>query len=387
MVSKIFKELVKIMFDLGIIILSYVIPKNNNLFVFSSHHGNMFKSNPRYLYFYFQKRKNVMWITNNIKLCTKLKENALEVSYTYSFKGIWSVLRAKYIFIDNGMRGPLASGILAFLGRFKIIQTTHGIPLKNVRWLDFNFKGISRLAVYFSLLSYRCVLASSRSDKELKEKSFRNQNVKITGLPRNDIFFNRDLVSHDWISELGLEKFDRIILYAPTFRDSYSTIPFSVTFLEELDIWLNTNNFILLIKQHPSESVLKNDIKLKNIRNITNIVEDVQDLLTITDILVTDYSGISVDYVLTERPIIFYIYDYNKYLEECRDFYYDFDKTIPGPFARSQEELKDLLENMHWFDESDYKTKYHYFLNLFHEFKDGKSCERVEKLLSDPNGI
>ena len=100
-----------------------------------------------------------------------------------------------------------------------------------------------------------------------------------------------------------------------------------------------------------------------------------------TDVLITDYSSIAVDFCLTNRPIIFYIYDYNEYISKCRTLYCDIRNVAPRPFAYTQEELFSFLRDMSWYYDPKYRTKYEKFKEMFHKYKDGNSCERVENLL------
>ncbi len=383
-VYRITREAGRCVFDLALVILSYVVPKNDDLYLFTSHHGDLFKGNPRYLYKYFEKKKKkVVWITTKKSLESYLKKQGINVVFTVSPRGMWRTLRAKYIFVDNGVRGPFLSGALAFLGRFNIIQTWHGSGWKNIALLDDNFQGIDRIYMVLICKSFNLILASSEVDQKHFRDSFKNENVVITGLPRNDIFFNEELRYKNYKGVFGLDKYEKVILYAPTFRERYETKPFTSEFLKELDEFLLNQGYIMLLKKHPQDHSLIVPNGLKRIRDITGDVDDIQELLPDIDILITDYSSISVDFAITGKPIIFYTYDMDKYLTECRSTYYDIREILPGPFASTEHALLDLLKDMSWFETPDYKKKYKKFRDLFHKYKDGKACERVEKILEN----
>lgn len=102
-----------------------------------------------------------------------------------------------------------------------------------------------------------------------------------------------------------------------------------------------------------------------------------------TDILITDYSSIVTDFILTERPIIFYFFDYEDYINHSRKFYYDLLSILPGPFAYDEWELYNLLLNIDWFQDPNYIKRYQAFINMFHEYKDGRSCLRLNKKLQE----
>jgi CDP-glycerol glycerophosphotransferase (TagB/SpsB family) len=180
-------------------------------------------------------------------------------------------------------------------------------------------------------MSFDIILASGESDKEQFKKSFKIENVVVTGLPRNDIFFNSDLLLNDYKTKLSIRNFRKVIVYAPTFRENQNFRPFDIDFLRMMDRWLIENNYVLLIKRHPSDNFLRIDSCLNNIVDVTGKVEDVQELLVCTDILITDYSSIATDFILTCRPMIFYVYDYEDYIIKNRSLYRDMKDSIPGP--------------------------------------------------------
>ena len=66
---------------------------------------------------------------------------------------------------------------------------------------------------------------------------------------------------------------------------------------------------------------------------------DIQELLMDTDILVTDYSSTYIDYLLLDRPVVFYNFDYQDYLEHDRGMYCDYEKAAPGYKAETFEAL------------------------------------------------
>lgn len=381
---KLIRFLVGCIFDSFLVTLSYLIPKDKNLYLFTSHDGDKFKGNPRYLYKYFQDKKKVVWITNNKKLKNELLNLGINAVYTFSARGIWSTLRAKYIIVDSSILGPFALGFLAFLGNFRIIQTWHGTGWKNTGLLDPNCATkMARLYSKAIFKSFYLMLASSEMDQEQFRKSFGTDKVVITGLPRNDVFFNNKLRFRDYKTELKLYQYKKVILYAPTFRETQDANPFDIDFLQKIDDWLERKNYILLIKKHPYDKSLKVGSNYRRIWDVTEKVDDIQELLICSDILISDYSSVVTDFVITNRPIIFYMYDLEKYVKNCRSFYYNIYEILPGPFAYNQEELFTLLKDMSWFDDPDYKIKYERFRDMFHKYKDGKSCERVEKILME----
>ena len=167
------------------------------------------------------------------------------------------------------------------------------------------------------------------------------------------------------------------MLYAPTFRDYKYRSPLTESFLEKLDKFLLAENKYLLYKPHP----FTENVDLTQYKKIISIERnvDILDLLIIADILITDYSSVFYDYLLTMRPIIFFAEDLERYTE-VRDFYYDYETFVPGPIVKSGDELIDLLKNLDQW-ESKFKAKRKLMRDQFNKYHDGRSTERIIELL------
>ena len=384
-------------------ILSYVIPKNKKLCLLGSGAGTSFKGNPKYLYLYSltnESRYQISWITKNKKLYDKLNEKKHPVLHLYSVKGFWNILRAKYLIIEQSAEDIYYVGNI--FGNFNFIQTWHGTPLKKI-WYHLRedgkgigeHRGISRLIPIvlskkigiFSSCRYKLILSPSKDVSNILTKASLNKNVKLVGYPRNDVFFNKNLIFENYKEKLNLGIYHKVILYCPTFRDNYESVkPFSDKFFKNLNAYLIKKGDVFLIKKHPFEKNIDFPTNLSNIEDVSSAVEDIQELLVFTDILITDYSSVFFDFILLDRPIIYYSYDFEEYLENCRGMYYGYYKEMPGPFAKNENELLDLIETINkWFNNEEYQVKYKKFKDKFNYYQDGKSCERLFQFL--PGGI
>ncbi|MEM3615528.1 MAG: CDP-glycerol glycerophosphotransferase family protein [Candidatus Methanomethylicia archaeon] len=366
--------------------LSFIVSKDQNLFCFNSYFGEKFFGNPKYLYLYFVKRgKECIVLCTNDKLCIFLKQHGIKAVYRKSIEGFITVLKCNYFFIDWGARGITLSNVGAALGNFNIVQTWHGVGFKETELLMKSKNLIDRLEKFITRLygiRYAFIIATSEPIRRKFERAFGSKRVFITGLPRNDVLFNDKLLFVDYRKKFKLELFNKVILYAPTFRENFLSFPFTREFLFKLDSWLEQNNSILLIKRHINDKILKIPAELKFIKDISDMVDDIQDLLPHVHILISDYSSVVTDFVLLGRPIILYVYDIELYKKKDRVLYFDPRHVFPGPFAYTEEELFELLKDLSWFEDPDYKIAYQKFVDFYHLHKDGKSCERVEKLLS-----
>src|SRR5699024_4605719 len=137
------------------------------------------------------------------------------------------------------------------------------------------------------------------------------------------------------------------------------------------------NNAVFVVKKHPWDRHLKVPQNLKNIIDLTHEIADVQELLVITDSLITDYSGIMTDFAITGRPILLYTYDLEEYLANCRTFYYDIKEILPKPFIYEEKELLDKIKDSAWQQDPEVQESYKKFQQKFHQYLDGNSSKRV----------
>ena len=136
------------------------------------------------------------------------------------------------------------------------------------------------------------------------------------------------------------------------------------------------------MKTHPFTKKIKINNKLSNIKDVSNEVRDTHEMLAISDILITDYSSVMFDFSLTEKPIVFYFYDLDKY-QKKRKIYINFRKKVPGPIANTETELISILKNIKELtDNKGYKEKMKKFKDIFNYHTDGNSSERVFRSLS-----
>ena len=201
------------------------------------------------------------------------------------------------------------------------------------------------------------------------------ENIHAIGIPRTDIFFDENYkkkVKEQLYLKYPVLKDKKIILFAPTFRGNgirtahydYSWISF-----KELQQKLGDKYFVILkwhpfIKGNPSEKLDESFyLDLSQEREIN-------DLLFITDILVTDYSSVIFEASLLNKCTVFYTPDYKDYVSS-RDFYYDFVEYTYGSVAQNQNELINCIK-----EERIDLDKLSEFKRKFCSSCDGKSSER-----------
>jgi CDP-glycerol glycerophosphotransferase (TagB/SpsB family) len=233
--------------------------------------------------------------------------------------------------------------------------------------------------------NYNYAIVSSEEIKRFYGEGFGISDEKVlsTGIPRTDIFFNeeyRKKIRKQLYTEYPLLKEKKVILFAPTFRGDgkedafYPTERFDIEKL--FDSVENDQDYLLIIKHHPFvKEKTKIPKKYKDMVLDLSEESEINNLLFITDLLITDYSSVIFEASILDIPMIFYSYDLEEYIKN-RDFYYDYNAFVPGKIVFKIEKISEAINNNDYdrFKVSKFKNKF------FNDF-DGKSSKRVVNLL------
>jgi len=375
-------------------ILSYIIPKKDNLIIFWSRKWEYILGNPKIYYLYLQK---LYW--NDLELLffdrNSINTDSRINTFWNSFKKYWYMLRAKYIIIDNFSFDVWHNGV--FVWRFNLIQSWHGEPIKWIGFLsDLYLAWRSKIVLFFEKLEYRTykIILSNKATKKIMSQVFNNsKNVENIWLPRNDLLTHpeiQQLNENQKVKEKILElraEYRSIYLFTPTFRESTNSIYFTENELEQLNNSLASNNSLLIIKTHPREtrSFLNNKI-YSYITNVTHeLPYDALDFLPYIDIVITDYSSIYIDFLLTPKPIIWYQNDLDDYINKERWLIYPAeDVVIEKTTAYNFNALIDIFRNIDTITwDASYMSGYNTLKEKFYGSApiQSSTCEQLTKIL------
>ena len=361
--------------------LSFLVPRNKKIWLFGSTFGRRFADNPRYLYLYVSQHKEELklrpiWISHNENVVRMLNNEGYEAYMYHSLKGIWFALRGKVYLFDNYSKDInfWQSG-----GAMKV-NLWHGIPLKKIqndnifdkfrhpKNLWEKIKNIPRNISDEKSNHY--VLTTSENLTKIFSSAFKTKNVLVSGYPRNQVLISDDIENVyldeaqsdrkkiiSFLNKKNNGKIKKMIFYMPTFRES-ETLFFKHFDKNDFQKFLEENNLLFCIKLHP-KSKLNEAFKNIQSENIMVINKDADPyvFLKFADVLITDYSSIYFDYLLLDRPIIFFTYDLKEYLSDSREMYFDYDEFTPGEKVWDYQGLKNsivkIIEN-----NSDYQKSY-----------------------------
>lgn len=316
------------LFETEISYLSEHIKKNNIVIFYTP---RSFEGNLKYLFLYFDKkfRKDKMisyyWLTTDIDVHHLLIENKLPTllwSDTLK-KPFYELLKCKVLihdgFFHNGESSTLLYNILKHT---KIINLWHGTPIKKIHLQLLPFlqeNEFHMAAVHTSAINNEVFCYASSNHLKNFQDAFQSHIFAKTGYPRNDILFSKEPTKYELINVdtdlLGKIKNKKVAIYMPTWRREHNWI--EKANIQKLVEKLTQLNYILVVNPHPFEYHIVEDY-LKKINNIVipKYKTDIYPILAHTDLLITDYSSIVFDYLLLNKPIMFYRPDDEAYVEE-----------------------------------------------------------------------
>jgi len=370
------------MFALGLLVrfISLIRIKRTRItFVAKSFVG----SNVKALFLHAEKcSDDVILMTNNKRQLEQFKSNGFPATFLHSFRAIWNLASSEVVIQDQG---NCTEPLMRLSSQQRTIQLWHGVPLKRMNRLG-NF-------TYDYMVSTSDYVNETSLAEVIMAKDYHD-----FGYPRNDMLL-KDHEAHDLLLcdqdlyELAKQHFGgetKVIVYMPTHRESATTIgenPPALIPLDfrSLDQSLGQLGCILIVKLHPFVRQFQQEHQPE--RDYNNIhfhsaEGDIYPVLKYTNLLITDYSSIYFDFLLLDRPIVFFDYDYDEYSSNMNGFVYDYNTFAPGPKVKDQKELVSELERQicgnDMFDDERKQTR-----DKFFSHQDNKSSMRIyENLLS-----
>lgn len=270
------------------------------------------------------------------------------------------------------------------------LNTWHGTPFKYMGF-DIQGAGVAQGNTAENLLNADYIVSSgSYMTRTAYENSYKLKNiyegvVLEEGFPRNDTFFrnNREEILEKLHKcGINLENDKKIILYAPTWRgEKYSTPETEMETIYELIRTVRENidsaKYQLIIKLHQIVYYHMKEYQVETGSEYNIFVPatmDTNELLAITDVLISDYSSIFYDFLNTDRSVLFYHPDKDDF-EHNRGLYFE-EENLPGPVAADKETLGGFLQNISSAVEP-YQERYRQIKSQNCLWDDGHACERI----------
>lgn len=235
----------------------------------------------------------------------------------------------------------------------RYLNTWHGTPFKHIG----NDAGV-RKDYDFSSMDFFCY--ASDYEKEIYKRAFnvREDALIPTGLPRNDELYK---VTQEEVEELkkrlGLPHDKKIILYAPTWRESTDNgktcaikPPVDAKKWEQI----LKDDYVVLFRMHAYTNKLLG-LEFNDTLRDYSTYPNVNDLFKVADILISDYSASMADFSILERPVLCFTYDYEEYRKE-RGLYMDYETEMPSGLLKTEDEVLEYIKDMDYEKECE-KTR------------------------------
>ena len=377
-------------------VLDKILPKNNKKIIFCSYpdYSDNAKEFFEYLYTNHKDEYNMVWLCQN----PKDVEIPVKKYKIQSLRGLSELLTAKYTvntFFD----------LEKFINSKKRInlQLWHGMPVKTIGYTEKNIPYRTLKAYKRNQNSFFFVTSDIFKISMIASFLMHPNKVYITGQPKTDCIFKQQNLAKikDFIHA---DKFSKIVIYAPTYKEALRNCDCREVHHEFNNIFymddysqeqfyklLEDKNILFMVKPHPFEESIYKSFEQNNVFNHPNIkIIYNKDLNTrglyfyeffkIADLMITDFSSIGIDYLITKKPIIFLnslAEEYNK----NRGFTLEDNYKImmPGEKVYNFNQLLKAIEDAILAD--SWKEQRLKMLPLLHKYCDSNASERIYQIM------
>lgn len=358
-----------------------IVPIKKNKIVFCNYNGKGYGCNPKYIAELLRKRHpswDYVWLStdNNIPLPKEIRC----VKYD-SIKSVYELATAK-IWIDNQRK-------LWYHRKRKeqfFIETWHGagIPIKKIgadNPNNFNNVPYRHTSIHMNHIT-NLMISNSRACTKIFRKAFLyEKEILECGYPRNDLLVG-DLRPYETKIRaiFNLHKNDKILLYAPTYRNSRTINPYNINY----DCLIKTlekkfgSCWKIIIRLHPSMQQKSNELCFTSAIIDGSKYDDMQELLAGCNMLLSDYSSIITEFALTRKPVFLYASDLKEYTLE-RAFYCEY-KNLPFPISETMDELLYKILN---FDLNTYKKDIESCFQKYGIVENGTAAIKIAEIIEN----
>ncbi len=389
-ILKLIKKIVVTIFKKTYALFYKRIKMDHKTIIFVSFHGRGYSCNPKAMHQYLSTHEKYreytfIWalkdVHQQIDNATVIRYNGL-MYYYYMAKSKYWIINCK-----------LPKHMLKKEEQI-YLQTWHGTPLKR---LAHDILASDDVKFYRSEITFKQMTSTYDNDVDkynymispnpfstnVFQSAFQINEERLidTGYPRNDYLVHVSVQEQYKLrSEYGIDKDKKVILYAPTWRDtSFNSKGYVFKLEANFKRWKEVlgDEYVVIFKPHYliiNEYV--NDLELEGFIIHAKATQDINELYSMSDILVTDYSSVFFDYANLNRPIYFYMFDLASYQKELRGFYFDIYQTLPGEILEKEDDLLQSIQSGTY----DYE-RLQAFNSEFNSFHDGHCCEKVSNII------
>lgn len=351
-------------------LLSLLIPKTRSYVIVGGWNGLRYADNSRAMYEYLNthkselKIKRVFWYTKDKQIYDDLNNQGLDVLFGMNIRSVYWHFRSKIHIVDQ-----YPQDIIDFLSvRCIRINLFHGVGLKKI----YNF--MREKPTFCNILNKmdsrgfwrdQFILTTSETEKAICSYAFGLKEKKCikASYPRNRyLYVDTNRANRE-------ESFN--IIYLPTFRNNQDSNPLLESDLNVINEKFKEKKIHLFIKAHfANKAKWDKQLELSNIIYLHSKF-DIYEILHEMDLVITDYSSVYFDFMLTGRPILFYPYDLEYYKNQDRGFIIPYMENSPGEKVYTVKELIEKIfdiQSHYDFYINKYKLNYNIVRDMINEF-------------------
>ena len=373
--------------------------RNKDVWAFGEWGGNRCCDNCMYFANYLAESHpeiGLFWITKPSTDLSRL-DRRVKVVVMDSKEAAMVLKRAGAVFFAHTLNDITYRHSLYYSGAL-IVNFWHGVPWKKIG-LDMPLSRLERIYVRYRMktLEAHLYLSTSKLFTKVFGTAFecKTDEIITAGYPRNSIFYSKEKINNArehlfaYLVSKGnnFDKSTKVILYMPTFRDKCQDV-FSFDSImddERLKSLLENHNAIIIQKAHfvTSQRSQQAEIGVGRFFQATDFPS--QELLAVADILVTDYSSCFFDYLILDRPVLHYLYDYEYYADKDRGLYYPKEDAVCGDVAQNEDQLIDNIAAYLINPKKDHELRVRQ-LGRFLEYETPHACQEIYAYISKKLG-
>ncbi|MDD3221593.1 MAG: glycerophosphotransferase [Clostridia bacterium] len=353
-----------------------VLPIQKNKIIFDNFGGRGYGCDPKYIAEELLRRKeklDMVWLTNNPsdsfpKGIRTVKYGGIRAMYELATARVW---------VDN-----FKSGMKLRKRKSQYyIQTWHsslGVKMNEADAENLTRSYVRKAKRDAAMTDLMYSNNAFRAEKYRHHYWYHGPVIRC-GHPRNGILIQNSLQVEEKIRNYyGIEKEKKLLLYAPTFRQTLDTKENEHDIgrcLQALSERFGTT-FVCLFRQHPNVDMTRDDVLAEDII-FAGDYPDMQELMAASDVLITDYSGCMFEFMLTGKPVFLFVQDLKSYMKKERKLYFTFEE-LPFPMAENDDML---CHNIRVFAQEDYQRACERFIKLVKIEEDGKGAEKLSDII------
>ncbi len=372
-------------------ILDLIIPKNDKIILFSTNGGNAFNGHPKSIFNYIKENhpEYTLYVVLTRNGFTK-DLDPQHIIYNNTIKTALILIRAKYLVGSHLLRDFRP---FKFSKRKTYVQTWHGSGTKKFFFAMgnvFDKKAQAPKKHLDAIKSYGDKITFFISPSELisaiycRSFSMDSRKMIATGQPSTDdlIYKKKTKILKNIIPDLP--EYKKVILYATTFRrtadvtETYPVkyFPFDDMDFDDLDKFLEENKILILIRDHLSTGSVSNLKRERVVSLNANLCPDIYDIFPETDLLITDWSGVSHEFYPLQKPVMHILYDEKEYIKDPGIQVDDYTQWTPGYRPKTYESFKEDIYSSLFVNDEYLEQRNNIYKQLFPK-QDGNSAKRI----------